>query len=353
MKNIIKKIEYYFYNFFIIKFVVFIQFILFLKRQKILYFGVPTHSNMGDQAQCICIYEWLKKFYPKHKIISFPTRIITNDNGLFLKKISKFIKNNDLIFFQSGYTITDLYSENEIMHNIVINLFNNNKIIFFPQTIYFTSTEKGNMALKNCKHAIEKHGKIILLCRDRISYEFAMKNFNNCKIHLFPDIVTTKIGLIKSENKTNKITVCLRNDKEKYYKKEEINVFLKELLKYGEYNLIDTSIDINGYKISRNRNKYFKKMLEIFKKNKLTITDRYHGIIFSLITNTPVIVLKTNDHKIVAGLEWYKDICSNNIYYVDDLNEIFNIISYIKNNDSIKTDYYKDFYNNLPKLINE
>lgn len=62
------------------------------------------------------------------------------------------------------------------------------------------------------------------------------------------------------------------------------------------------------------------------RKAKLVITDRYHGLIFSVITHTPVIVFKSFDTKISSGVKWFKDL--EWVHYVDsnDLNNIFKIV---------------------------
>ena len=34
------------------------------RAKRILYFGIPMHTNLGDQAQKYCIRKWLKENYP-------------------------------------------------------------------------------------------------------------------------------------------------------------------------------------------------------------------------------------------------------------------------------------------------
>ena len=41
---------------------------------RIYYFGVPEHSNLGDLAQCFCIRKYLKKYFPEYEVTEVFTR---------------------------------------------------------------------------------------------------------------------------------------------------------------------------------------------------------------------------------------------------------------------------------------
>lgn len=68
----------------------------------------------------------------------------------------------------------------------------------------------------------------------------------------------------------------------------------------------------------------------MYSKYKVVITDRYHGTIFSLVACTPVIVLKTTDHKVITGAEWFKGIYDDYLFRAESLEE-----AYIKLKDTI------------------
>ena len=89
------------------------------------------------------------------------------------------------------------------------------------------------------------------------------------------------------------------------------------------------------------------KTLDFFASHKVVITDRYHGTIFSMISNTPVIVITTNDHKVKTGTEWFKGIYANSQYNADSLDEAYSLaMNIVKTNNTIvnkpyfKTEYY-------------
>lgn len=67
--------------------------------------------------------------------------------------------------------------------------------------------------------------------------------------------------------------------------------------------------------------KYIENAIEKFSRYNVIITDRYHGTIFSLAAGTPVIIIKSNDHKVVTGADWFKGIYDDYVFVAKDLNE--------------------------------
>src|SRR5690606_39434039 len=61
------------------------------------------------------------------------------------------------------------------------------------------------------------------------------------------------------------------------------------------------SLDIDPYYLAKRRRGVIEEFLQNIKRHKLVITDRYHGTIFAIAANTPVIVLGSTDHKLSSG----------------------------------------------------
>lgn len=314
------------------------------KGNTVWYLCVPIHNNLGDQAQKICIKEWLKINFHEKKVIEIPGKPFIFSNKfrkLFLSKI----KGEDIIVFQSGYTSTDLHDD-EFVHRFVAEKCVN-KIIFFPQTVNFSNENQ-------CKFTADlynKHGNIVFLARDTISFDLAKANFYNIKVMKYPDIVTTMIGENNFEIKEREgILLCFRNDSEKKISDKEIKLLNSELSNYGKLTLKDTSSDTN-----ENFEKEFYNMINDFSRYKVIITDRFHGTIFSIITNTPVIVLPTTDYKVTEGAKWFVGRY-NNVFSVNSVKEIKDLIDKIFDDYKvIETDnYFRNmFYEELPIIINK
>ena len=84
------------------------------------------------------------------------------------------------------------------------------------------------------------------------------------------------------------------------------------------------------------RKKEVKNKLEQFKKAKLIITDRLHGMIFAAITSTPCIALGNYNHKIKSCSETLEHL--GYIKYVDNVEEIDENIKYLMSNEFEKYD---------------
>ena len=254
--------------------------------KKIYYFGVPEHSNLGDLAQCFCIRKYLKKYFPEYEVTEVFTRnYLDNSFGIrdYLKTI---IKPNDIIFFQSGYCTQDLGGREDLMHQSVMQDFPDNPLVMLPQTVYFRSEARKNQASR----IYDAHKRLFFLARDQVSYETAKKMFPHIHVESYPDIVTTLIGQYEYSFEREGVLFCIRNDSEKFYSDEQIEDLMRHL-DGTKCDRLDTTIHVEPDVIRNNLKQYIEDYFKKFAHYKLIITDRYHGTIFSLVSNTPVIVL--------------------------------------------------------------
>lgn len=317
-----------------------------LNSHIIWYLCVPIHKNLGDYAQYYCIINWIRKHYPNYKLFEIPASPLCYDFVGILNLMKKKIKDNDIIVFQSGYTSTDLHID-ETVHRKIASQFKN-KIIFFPQTIRYSSKEQ----LFKTADIYNAHGRILFLARDKLSYEIAKKAFNKIDVYLYPDIVTTLIGNFNATQRERAgVILCLRNDGEKLYKNLDVINVISPICN-DKYIIMDTTL-------KKNENCSFdmiKRYIEIFAKAKLIITDRFHGTIFSLIASTPVIVIKTDDHKVWEGADWFTNQYPD---YIRKANSLLDIPTFIneltqKRTVNIEDPYFlKKYYDNLFNLVNK
>ena len=171
--------------------------------------GIPHHGNIGDNAIAIAEEKLIKKFFPQYKLYIMQEKYL----DICVNKAKNFINDDDIILLHGGGNIGDTYERPEKGRREVIKTFPNNKIIIFPQTAYFSDTEKGKKELKISKELYNAHKNLIIMAREEKSYQFMKKHFYNSKIYLTPDIVMT---LNKSLNKYREGSLLLfRTDKEK------------------------------------------------------------------------------------------------------------------------------------------
>lgn len=294
--------------------------------KKIYYFGVPEHSNLGDLAQCFCIRKYLKEQYPEYRIIEVPSRIYLDNIMGVRNYIINIMHKKDLVFFQSGYCTQDIGGREDLMHQMVISDFPDNQMVMMPQTIYFKSSDRE----KQTSLIYNNHKHLLFLARDTVSYEKAKLMFPDVEVHKFPDIVTTLIGKYNFQNDRKGILFCIRNDSEKLYSDADIAKLKRNLLRFCEpQEQLDTTIREEYYVILEDLQKYIESFIEKFSHFKVIVTDRYHGTIFSLIANTPVVVIKTIDHKVKTGVDWFKGIYDSQVYYADSLEEAEQVVARI------------------------
>lgn len=320
------------------------------KTQRIFYLGITAHSNLGDMAQHYCICNWIQQNYPNAHLIKIESDIVVYPNYDFLSVLKKYYRNDDVIIFQSGYTTQDLGGNHELMHRLVINAIPYAHILMMPQTIFFRH-EENRLRTSKCYN---QASNMLFLARDMISYDQAKKMFPNITVKPFPDIVTSLIGTLNFNNTRSGVCICVRDDGEKFYTENEIKNLCKEISKYTNITITDTTINVNYLEIRENLQKYIKEAIEKFSKYNVVITDRYHGTIFSLAAGTPVIIIKSNDHKVVTGVDWFKGIYDDYVYVAKDLVDAQNICKKIMNKQlshDIKPFFKEQYYDNLKTLF--
>ena len=75
-----------------------------------------------------------------------------------------------------------------------------------------------------------------------------------------------------------------------------------------------------------------------------------------MITNTPVIVLATRDHKVKTGTEWFSGVYDGSYYSADNLEVAYETaIEVLKQNKTVHNEAYfkREYYDKLPGIIEQ
>ena len=138
--------------------------------------------------------------------------------------------------------------------------------------------------------------------------------------------------------KRENILLCLRTDREKVLRDEELFEIKKSIEGTFKSSLIDYTDTVLKYDIYPNeRRKKVHDKLEQFGNYKLVITDRLHGMIFAAITGTPCIAINNSNKKVEKVYQWIKD--TEYVYCLSDVNRIDDIIKRISFNDNANFDF--------------
>lgn len=314
--------------------------------RNLIVITAPAHSNLGDQAQSYCTETILREQYKGSNLFIYDEHAARDNYYELLYIVKQSLKPEDIVLLHSGYRLTDLYMSTEYTTEMMGRLFWNHKMVFLPQTVYFQD--------ENIKERMSRsvNENVVIMCRDRISYRNAREMFCKSKIILCPDMVTSLIGRMKFDSERRGILLCLRNadDGESLLSDEGSARMAEELGQLGEVTVTDTTIDVDWRMIAADRKKYVEKEIAYYAQFELIVTNRYHGTIFSLAADTPVIVLPTKDHKVTAGLQWFEEAGFEGIYCCEEMDMILSMArEIITNPKKIRhTDYfYRHYFENF------
>lgn len=271
-------------------------------KKKVIITLAADYGNLGDVAITYAQTKMLKEKYMGYEIIELPI----SQTVLYLKTLKRVCSNDDIITIVGGGNMGDLYKSIEFFRQLIIKIFPQNKIISFPQTIDFTTTSMGGKELKKAKKIYNNHKNLTLLAREKKSFDLMKKYFPNNNVLFTPDIVLTLNNITSPQKARKYITLCLRNDKEKFLPSDiehDIIEYFKDKESIQHY---DTHINQAELTIDE-REQELSKIWNVFFESKLVITDRLHGMIFCYITKTPCIVLPNNNAKIKGCYEWIQD----------------------------------------------
>ncbi|MEH7115783.1 polysaccharide pyruvyl transferase family protein [Neobacillus niacini] len=297
---------------------------------KILVTIAADYGNLGDIAITHAQIKFLSKHFPNYKIIK-----VDVEDTYKLINLKKFIHSNDIITIIGGGNMGNLYENYENRRKFIIHLFPDNKIISFPQSIDFRTESSLNKSIK----VYSKHQNLHIFAREAQSFELMKKCFKNNHIYLVPDIV---LSLEMEESTYNRegIILCLRNDLEKKItnnQKERLILSINK--KYKAVTNYDTFI----YNFTKeSAAKELESIFFAFKKAKVVVTDRLHGMIFCAITKTPCLVLPNSNHKIAGTYKKWLDHL-NYIIFVED----FDVKTIIEHIDTLYNSKMEDMYCDL------
>lgn len=340
-----QKIKYYISMLFspIIKILRFIESIFaymnlkkYKSHDKVLLLLTPEHGNLGDQAIALATKDWLREKYKDQLLLDFPFHEVKR----YMYAIKWITKKSDIVILHGGGNMGDHYIDQEVLRRNIVKSFRNNCIISMPQSVFFSNTSFGKSQFKKSKKVYNEHKNLTLILREKISYNLAKENFYNSDVYLAPDIVLFWEDFEWKNKRDKDVLFCFRNDKEKVLDESNINKLTNIIKHMGKkITYFDTHINKNVFKSERY--KEVNNIISTFSKHKLIITDRFHGVIFAVLTKTPCIAFKSLDHKITEGIYWFKHL--DYIKYIGsdefDKDEVKKLVIYALNKEAINNDY--------------
>lgn len=318
-----------------------------INKKKIYILNTPLHTNIGDSAIAYAQNLFLEKnFGNKYKIVE-----ITNwELNRFRRALSYIVRKKDIVTQLGGGNMGVEWFGEELERRRIIEMFPNNKMIIFPQTIYYGDSAKGKEEFEKSKQIYNSHKDLTLIAREKVSYEIMKSAYEKCKVILTPDIVLSMDGL-ENKYKRENITFCFRKDPEKVLKNSEQEVIIEDCKKITD-KLVFTDMMSERDVTKENRVDIIMDKFKDFQKSKLVITDRLHGMVFCAISGTPCIAFGNYNQKVKGTYDWIKDL--DYIKYVDNIEEARGYIDELMNLEATEYDNSKfiNYYDQIKDIIN-
>lgn len=256
------------------------------------FLDAPEYGNIGDQAIAYATTLFLRNNFPEFDIIE----IQQSKTIKYLNWIKKNIKEGDIIILQGGGNFGNLYPPYEAVRRKVVQSFTKNKIVIFPQSIFYSDDKKGKYELKIAQKIYNNNKNVVIFARDENSFSEFKQKFPDVEIGLCPDIVFYLYGKTLVDEKTD-LGICFRNDSEKVEFTEAQNLFIDERKNdYQLINTIDTICSDNSI-TGEKRERLVRDKIKEFAVNELVLTDRLHGMIFSFVSKTPCVYFPSKTGK--------------------------------------------------------
>lgn len=287
-------------------------------------FDVPYHFNTGD----LLIYEGEINFLSKlkRKCVYRCSR-----QSCRYPKLDR----NIVILFHGGGNLGDIYPEHMDFLKRLCDYYPQNKIIVFPQTIYYDNNKNRISDLKS----LSKHENLLICVRDQVSLKIIESNpllrallLTDMAFYVSDEIIGTHL---KGSSIERNLYLCRKDIESKgseiniHKTKWTINSFdisdWPNLLYYPDIFILKFISFLNSWK-SRDssglllklyegyfdyfvRRRVIKESVRFMNQYEIVLTDRLHGAILALLLDKEVIMADNMYHKNRSFFDiWLQDL---------------------------------------------
>ncbi|BCJ92957.1 hypothetical protein acsn021_05260 [Anaerocolumna cellulosilytica] len=279
----------------------------FEKRRKdknLVLFNTPEHSNIGDHTIAEAEKGFFGKYFSDYGLIEI-TDMMYKRYG---KKLKRIISREDIIIITGGGFLGSLWMDGgEQAVRRIMEEYSENKIIIFPQTIYFEDNTYGKYELEISKQIYRKCRNLTVFLREMKSYNTARQMLDGyAKCELFPDIVLSMSGLDAENGNRAGAALCLKECKESLLSSEQ-KKYIEQHLK-NNFKVEKITMHSAGEIYPNMRNYYIQEKIEEIKKYELVVTDALHCMLFCAISGTRCIALNNISGKVEGVYQWIKSL---------------------------------------------
>ncbi|WP_418281966.1 polysaccharide pyruvyl transferase family protein [Halorubrum sp. DTA98] len=316
-------------------------------KEKIIYGITPPARlrNIGDHAQAVAIHNWISEHFEEYSVHEMDK----DHSYRYIDGLKSVTSPDDPIFLHSGGNMGDRGMWSEQARRKYIEKFQNNTIVSLPQTIYFSDTNEGQKQLQKSKSIYNSHPDLTIVARDEYSYEFAQEHFHECNVLVAPDFVLSLIYDLDVDRERD-VLLCLRRDEESILSERDQGQIEKQF-EENEVDYLNYDTTLSDPILKDEREETLKENLKFFSESEVVVTDRFHGIIFSVVTGRPCVALKTVDHKIPESIKWFSDLPQ--VRLASDLEEVVELVETLRQVERRTIDWNERYFQPLAEDVKQ
>lgn len=280
--------------------------ILFPLGKKVFVMGTPTHTNIGDSAIVLAEISFLRRCGVKTSRIKELTVKETRQNANAIFRCIRLCRNS-VVCWPGGGNMGDQWFPEEQFRRQAMEKLPRNPMILFPQTLYYTPTERGAREEKASIPYYNARRGLTMVSREDLSNREMQRLYPDTPILLTPDIVlssTMEDYGVKKQDRAG-VLFCVRSDAEKTVDPSVWKDLKASVMEEGRQIRI-TDMYAEQAVTKENRALRVREKMQEFCSAELVITDRLHGMVFAAITETPCIVFSNYNHKVKGTYDWIR-----------------------------------------------
>lgn len=288
-------------------------------KKNIYLMVTPEHRNVGDYAIKYAQLRFLRKHFPDFNIIEV-TEYVLEQCRLQLRSL---IKKDDTLVISGGGFLGSLWIyTGEGPVRAILEDYKENKIIIFPQSIFFDDNDYGTYEINISKNVYGACKNLSVIFREEISAQRGKAIWGNkIKQYLIPDIALSlnDDGIvserINERHELKKAGFCVRSDKEGFFNSNQTIQNIKKFFVARGISISDFSMQEEQFIYPKDDYiSHIKDKLDVISSLDLVITDALHCVIFCALVHTRCIALPSISGKIEGTCRWLRGL--GYIHYV-------------------------------------
>lgn len=269
--------------------------------------GTPVHANLGDQAIALAEIKFLSEHIPPGSALY---EIPLPDFYMHRSAMRRYLNKEDVLLITGGGYMGMQYFDGELLVRRTIAAFPRHRVIVLPQTVFYGDGREAQKELARSVTLYARHPDLHIFAREKISFEMMRRHYPRNNVYLIPDSVLL-LNFARPRLPRSGILLCLRDDVEKKLSNSHTEAIAEAARQIdGDVRFTDTFLmeRLRTGISAAEREALVVGKFDEFKRARLVVTDRLHGMVFCAVTGTPCIALDNYNHKVRGIYDWIEQL---------------------------------------------